>query len=142
MEIIKKAFLSFALATTALTTYGQSDSTNFRANLYNKEYDISMILDLHERELNVPGHELYGPLAGYLGISTSTFYWLVVDAEIKGKEATLQMVNDYGSEDLTATLTQLTDSTYRLTQGKGSIIRVPHNKKWMKLPKILNFKKR
>jgi hypothetical protein len=51
------------------------------------------------------------------------------------------MVNDYGSEDLEATLTRQNDSIYVLKQGKGSTLKVPNNSKWQKLPPILTFKR-
>ena len=61
--------------------------------------------------------------------------------DIKGKKASLQMVNDYGSEDLEATLTRQNDSIYVLRQGKGSTIKVPADGKWQKLPPVLPFKR-
>ena len=52
------------------------------------------------------------------------------------------MVNDTGSDDLRATLTQLNDSTYVLRQGSGATIKVPNNNKWQKLPGTLTFIRR
>lgn len=113
----------------------------FSGKLYNEALDVVFVISMHDEGITVPGHELYGPLAGYLGLKNSTFYWLVVDKEIDGDKATLQLVNDYGSEDLTATLQQQNDSTYRLVQGKGSVIKLPNKRKWMKLPSSMIFKK-
>ena len=56
--------------------------------------------------------------------------------------ATLQMINDYGSEDLTATLTAENDSVFVLKQIDGSTLKVPNNGKWQKLPKTLELKRR
>lgn len=117
----------------------QEKNEPLRAHLYNKEYDVFMHIDMKESH-TVPGHELYGPLPGYLGISTSTFYWLIVEGESTEEGIRLQLVNDYGSEDLEAALSQKNDSTFILQQGKGSIIKLPKNRKWMKLPKNLEFK--
>ena len=58
------------------------------------------------------------------------------------KEATLSVVNDYGSEDLTATLVCKDDSTFVLRQGSGSSIKIPRDRKWFKLPKNIEFKRR
>jgi hypothetical protein len=52
------------------------------------------------------------------------------------------MINDYGSEDLTASLTIKDDSIYVLRQEDGSTLKVPKNGKWQKLPKTLEFKRR
>jgi hypothetical protein len=54
----------------------------------------------------------------------------------------MQMINDFGSEDLTATLERKNDSIYILKQGEGSTIKVPHNGKWRKLPKTLELKRK
>ena len=56
-------------------------------------------------------------------------------------KATLSLINDYGSEDLTATLTMKNDSTFTLRQDDGSTLKVPDKGKWMKLPKELELKK-
>jgi hypothetical protein len=51
------------------------------------------------------------------------------------------MINDYGSEDLTATLTVQGDSVFVLKQESGSTLKVPHKGKWQKLPKTMEFKR-
>jgi hypothetical protein len=51
------------------------------------------------------------------------------------------MINDYGSEDLTATLTAENDSLYVLKQIDGSTLKVPNNGKWQKLPKRFELKR-
>ena len=54
----------------------------------------------------------------------------------------MNLINDYGSEDLTATLTQKNDSIYILKQESGSTLKVPKNSKWQKIPKTLEMKRR
>lgn len=112
---------------------------DFKAQLYNAEYDVFFHIDFHKQSMMVPDHEIYGEVAGYLGKTNNSFYWIVLSADIKGNTATCQLINDYGSEDLTATLQQKNDSTYVLNQKEGSIIKVPHKGKWQKLPKQLTF---
>ena len=51
------------------------------------------------------------------------------------------MINDFGSEDLTATLTQQNDSIYILQYVDGSTFKIPNKGKWQKLPKKLEFKR-
>ena len=54
----------------------------------------------------------------------------------------MTMINDFGSEDLEASLTRKNDSIYIFKQEKGSTVKIPKNGKWQKLPKTLEFKKR
>lgn len=54
----------------------------------------------------------------------------------------MQLINDFGSEDLRATLIRKNDSVYVLQQNEGNAIKVPRKGKWQKLPKELEFKKK
>ncbi len=138
----KLLFLLFTFHLSLLTAAAQSDSTTFRAYLINKEYDVYLRINFYDEDINVPGQELYGPLPGYLGKNHNSFCWVITSAKVKGKSATLALINDYGSEDLTATLTCKDDSTYILRQDEGSTLKVPKNGKWQKLPKTLELKRR
>jgi len=137
----KLTVLLFACLLSLTAAMAQSDSTMFRAYLYNNEYDVYLRIDFHEENINVPGQDLYGPLPGYLGKKHNSFCWVITSAEVKDNVATIALINDYGSEDLTATLTCQNDSTYVLRQEKGSTLKVPRNGKWQKLPKTLHFKR-
>ena len=125
----------------ATFTYAQSDSTLFKGFLQNTEYGVYLRINFHQQNVLIPGQEILGELPGYLGKDHNSFCWPIVSAEVKGKKATLQMINDYGSEDLEATLTRQNDSIFILRQGKGSTIKVPSNGKWQKLPPVLPFKR-
>ena len=138
----KLLFLLFTFHLSLLTAVAQSDSTTFRAYLINKEYDVYLRINFYDEDINVPGQELYGPLPGYLGKNHNSFCWVITSAKVKGKSATIALINDYGSEDLTATLTCKDDSTYILRQDEGSTLKVPKNGKWQKLPKTLELKRR
>lgn len=120
----------------------QESKEPFRAYLINKEYSVYLRIDFHDENITIPGQDLYGQLPGYLSKQHNSFCWLITSAEVHGKTATLQMINDYGSEDLTATLTAKNDSIYVLKQLEGSTLKVPNNGKWQKLPKTLEFKRR
>jgi hypothetical protein len=63
----------------------------------------------------------------------------ITSATIKDQTAKLAMINDFGSEDLTATLTVKNDTLYVLKQVDGSTLKVPKNGKWQKLPTSLPF---
>ena len=140
---MKKLFLiSAACLFTLLSASAQKTEKPFRAYLYNNEYEVFMRLDLYDESITVPGQDLYGELPGYLGKKHNSFCWLITSAKIDGNKAELQMINDYGSEDLTATLTAENDSLYVLKQVEGSTLKVPKEGKWQKLPSKLVFKRR
>lgn len=139
---MKKILLTLTLGLTSLITVAQNDSTAFRGYLYNSEYDVYLRIDFYNESVVVPGNELYGKLPGYLGKKNNTFSWPITAAKLEtNRQARLSLINDYGSEDLTAILTWQGDSTYMLKQEKGSTLKVPKNGKWQKLPKTLPFKR-
>lgn len=102
-----------------------------------------MRINFYEQNIIIPGQELYGELPGYLGKLRNSFCWVVTGCHIENDtKATIQLINDFGSEDLTATLSLKNDSIYVLKQESGSTIKVPRNGKWQKLPKVLELKRR
>ena len=139
---MKKTLLFTALLLVAISGWAQQEQTPFKGYFVNEELNVYMRMDLLN-SMDIPEHELLGPLPGFLAKQHNGFYWLIIDAQVKNdKKATVQFVNDYGSEDLTATLERKNDSIYILKQGKGSTIKVPHNGKWRKLPGTLEMKRR
>ena len=140
---MKKIVLLLLIALSAMAVNAQSEKKPFKAYIYNNVYEVYIRMNLYDNDVRVPGQELYGELPGFLGKRNNSFCWVMAGAEITGERtATLQMVNDFGSEDLTATLTCVNDSTYMLRQEKGSTIRVPSKGKWVKLPKTIGFKRK
>ena len=137
-------FLLFILLSTAVWKgYAQQDNTAFRAYLYNNEYDVYLRINFYDQDVTIPGQELYGELPGYLGKKNNSFCWVITSCKVESeKKATLQLINDFGSEDLTATLTRKNDSIYVLRQGDGNPIKVPSQGKWQKLPKTIELKRR
>ncbi|NPD91155.1 hypothetical protein [Xylanibacter muris] len=138
---MKKLFL-ITIALISYLTSIYSQEYNFKGYFLNDEYNVYIRLDLHGEGLAVPGHEIFGNIPGYLAKPNNSFYWLITSKEIKSKntkKATINLINDYGSEDLEATLTLQNDSTLILTQGNGSTIKVPNKGKWQKLPKQMKF---
>ena len=141
---MRKSILTIIALWLTISAFAeQKDSTTFRAYLYNDEYDVYLRINFYDEDIKVPGQELYGTLPGYLGKKNNSFCWVITSAKIKNrKTATLNLINDYGSEDLTATLTRQNDSIYVLKQERGSTLTVPKNSKWQKIPKTLEFKRR
>ena len=118
----------------------QSDKV-FHTYIYNDEFKVYMDINLYENNVIVPDQELFGEIPGYFGAKRDQRKWLITSAKIDGKySATLEIVNDYGSEDLTATLTyNPEDGSYVLRQKSGSRIKIVVNRKWVKIPTELKL---
>ena len=139
---MRKFLVIILLVIVATNGYAQKDNTAFRAYLYNNEYEVYLRINFYDQDITIPG-ELYGDLPGYLGKKNNSFCWVITSCDIKSdKKATMQLINDFGSEDLRATLIRKNDSVYILQQNEGNTIKVPRKGKWQKLPKELEFKKK
>ena len=99
-----------------------ADTIIFKAHIENKEYQVWLDIDLYKPSILIPNQEVF------------------VDYSISGNTAKLTIINDYGSEDLEASLTYNGDGSYTFKQLKGSTINIVVNNKWVKLPKTLIFK--
>ncbi len=142
-KTMKKTIFS-ALFFMLLSTvcFAQEERKPFRAYIYNDEYEVYLRINLYDQDVTIPGQDLYGELPGYLGKKNNSFCWVIANCKVKSdKEAELQLINDFGSEDLTATLIQKNDTTYILRQDEGNTLKVPRKGKWAKLPKTLEFKR-
>ena len=138
---MKKIITIIIFAFLLSPALAQENKEPFHAYLINKEYNVYLRINFYQENISVPGQELYGKLPGYLSKQHNSFCWLITSAEVEGNKATLQMINDYGSEDLTATLTAENDSVYVLKQIEGSTLKIPNNGKWQKLPKTLELRR-
>ena len=140
---MKKLFLIlFTLCSSLFTLSAQQEADGpFKCVVTNNEYNVFLRLNLYEETIPIPGQEILGNTYGYLKKPTDSRVWIVTGVDIieDGKKANLEMVNDYGSEDLNAELTITNDSTYVLRQLEGSTIKVAGKSKWIKLPKELKF---
>ena len=126
-----------------LAAYSQSESKPFCAYLVNDDYEVYLRINFYDKDIKIPGQEVYGELPGYLGKKRHSFCWVMVDAEVVSEQkARMTMINDFGSEDLEASLTRKNDSIYIFKQEKGSTVKIPKNGKWQKLPKTLEFKRK
>ena len=139
----KKGLFTLLFSLMAIAVFAQKDDRAFRAYIYNNEYDVYLHINFYDQGITIPGHELYGELPGYLGKKNNSFCWVITSCKLKSdNEAEMQMINDFGSEDLTATLTRKNDSIYILKQKRGNTIKVPRNGKWQKLPGQIEFKRK
>lgn len=141
--MMKRIILPILIALTAISSHAQEENKPFKVYLYNDEYEVFLRINFHDKDIKIAGQELYGELPGYLGRDNHSFCWVMVDAEIENAhKARITMINDFGSEDLEASLSLKNDSTYILKQESGNPIKIPKNGKWLKLPKTLVFKKK
>lgn len=139
----KLLFLIFLSLFSVSNVMGQNDSTAFSGYLYNDEYQVYLKIDFYDSSISVPGQDIFGKLPGYFGAKRDTRLWLITDAIIeKDTKATLSIINDYGSEDLTAELSVNRDGTYTLKQKEGSRLKIVVNRKWVKIPKELTLLKK
>lgn len=139
---MKRLSILAIISAIALNAFSQNDSI-FKCNLYNEEYKVYMNINLYDSNITAPRQEIFGELPGYFGQDNDSRVWLITDVKIsKNNVAKLSIVNDYGSEDLTATLTVDKDGNYILKQEDGSRIKIVENRKWVKIPTELKFKKK
>lgn len=106
---------------------------------------MSLRINLYDNDIKIPGQEIFGEISGYLRSDDDSRCWIITSSEINEKKRTaqLEIINDYGSEDLTATLSyNPKDSVYTLKQNSGSTIKIARNKKWVKLPTTMQFKRK
>ncbi len=134
-KLITIAFL--LLADYAL--WAQTPCDDFRAYLYNKEYGVFLKIDLCDESITIPDQDFYGSLPGYMGKKVNNFIWLITSAEVKEKRAKLTMINEFGSEDLIASLVRENDSLYIFRQEEGSQLKLSQKGKWQKMPKKMEF---
>ena len=143
-KAMKSTILSILLSLMCFSAYSQSDAP-FKAYIYNKEYKVYMRINLYDNDIKIPGQEIFGEIAGFLRSDDDSRCWIITSAEVNEKKhtANLEIINDYGSEDLTATLSyNPKDSVYTLKQGAGSTIKIARNRKWVKLPSTMQFKRK
>jgi hypothetical protein len=141
--MMKRIGITFITCLLALTAFAQKEERTFKGYLVNDEYEVFLRINFYDKNVKIAGQDLYGELPGYLGKRHNSFCWVMVDAEVESeKKATMTMINDFGSEDLVASLTRKNDSIYIFKQEKGSTVKIPKNGKWQKLPKTLEFKRK
>jgi hypothetical protein len=141
-------FMMFGLTAMTINAQEADNATEagadsiFKAYLYDDEYQVMLNIDFYDQKLIVPGQEIFGELPGWFGSKRDGRKWLITAVDIQGETAMLEITNDYGSEDLTASLTHHVDGTYTLQQINGSTIKIVVDRKWVKIPKKLILKRR
>lgn len=138
---MKKYFPILTLLILTLNSWAQEPDSLFRGKLVNSELEVAIVLNLYEKNVKVPQQEIFGNVDGYLYYKHDGRKWIIVESEVQGDRALLTIINDYGSEDLTATLTYQPDGSFVLKQETGSALKIVKDRKWVKLPKKIVFKR-
>ena len=145
---MKRLITAFLLVSAMANAHAQGevatlDTTTFVGVFDNKEYNVYLDIDFYHNDIVVPGQEVFGEMSGYFGDKRDSRKWLFTSAEITDSiSAKVAITNDYGSEDLVATLTKQSDGSFVLKQEEGSTIKIARDRKWVRMPKKLTFIKR
>lgn len=139
---MKRIIIAIVSLAITLTTYAQNLKV-FKGYLYNNEYQVYLDIDFYQKNILVPNQEIFGQLPGYFGAKRDTRKWLITDAKLSNDStAQISIINDYGSEDLSATLHRDKNGQYILKQSEGSTIKIVVDRKWVKIPKTLVLHKK
>ena len=114
----------------------------FVGRFYNEEYHIFIDINFNEKNIIVPDQEVLGELDGYWGSTLCNTVWAITSSTVKDKTAIIEVINNYGSEDFSATVKQIDDNTIVYEHKSGSTLKFPVNKKWQKIPSKLKFQKK
>ena len=63
--ILCSPITTIALILVSMITYAQQEHKPFKGYFVNDELEVYLHIDLYE-DMNIPEHELFGPLPGYL----------------------------------------------------------------------------
>lgn len=141
VRIMKKLFLILLLSFYFINNEAQKSI--FNCELTNDEYRVYMKINLYDQNVRVPGQDIYGDLPGYFGNKDSQLVWPVVKSKLVNDSiAEIQLINDYGSEDLSCTLSLNNDGSYTLHQDEGSTLKIVVKNKYVKIPGSLKLKRK
>ena len=116
-----------------------NDSIAFIGEFHNNEYNVYIKINLIDKDILVPGQEILGELDGYFGSTQSSHIWPITSSEVEGSTAKIEVINNYGSEDFTASIILKDNNSLEFKHLKGSTFKFPVSKKWQKLPSKLTF---
>lgn len=109
---------------------------------YNEEYQLYLRINADKQNITVPGQDIYGELAGYFGSRRDGRLWLITEMErTDSNKVVVTVINDYGSEDFTATLREDDQQVITMKHLKGSTFKIVVDSKYVKIPKEIKLKK-
>lgn len=132
--VMRKLLFLFVMSLVSAAAVAQQGRP-FDTTIRNEEYKIYIRLNLYDKNITVPGQDVLGEVDGYFGSTQSSTKWIVVASRlIDGRTAEIEVVNDYGSEDFTATLKVNDNGTYEYKKDGGSTLKFAVRGKWQKIP--------
>ena len=138
--VMKQVLSTLVFLFTVLSINAQSV---FKGKYYNDEHEIFLVINFYDKDITIPGQEIYGHLDGYIGSKRTSLVWMITSSEIhSAQKASIEVVNDYGSEDADAILIQKDENTLEYTRKKGSNLRFSKNGKWVRIPSKILFKRK
>lgn len=140
--VMRKLLFLFVMSLVSAAAVAQQGRP-FDTTIRNEECKIYIRLNLYDKNITVPGQDVLGEVDGYFGSTQSSTKWIVVASRlIDGRTAEIEVVNDYGSEDFTATLKVNDDGTYEYKKDGGSTLKFAVRGKWQKIPGNLELVKK
>lgn len=121
---------------------GAQNEEPFKGRFYNEEYQVFLRIDAYNQNITVPGQELFGEIPGYLGSKRDSRVWMITDIQVKNdRNATIEVINDYGSEDFIAQLSFDDEGNLTMKHEKGSTYKIVVNSKYVKIPSKIILKR-
>lgn len=128
-------------AVNALSSDTVDTKRPFEGRFYCSETGVNIYLNLYDENIEVPGFEFLGKMAGYMcGDIYGT--WMLISHAVKGKKALLRFSNDIGSDSQNIEFTQVSDSVYTYHAVGGNEIRKASGRKLVKVSGEMNFKRK
>lgn len=142
---MKTSFILLLLAFSCCSINAQDNAIEdnaiaYKGKFHNKEYNIFLVINLYDKDIMAPGQEILGELDGFFGSTQTSHIWAITSSTINENNATIEVVNNYGSEDFTASITIKDDETLEMKHLNGSTFKFPVNNKWQKIPSKIQFK--
>lgn len=129
--------ISFFMMILSVPLYAQA----LKGYYYNEEYQLYLRINADSQDIVVPGQDIYGELTGYFGTKRDGRLWLITEMErIDSNKIEISVINDYGSEDFTATLSEDDHQVITMKHQKGSTFKIVVDRKYVKIPKEIKLK--
>ena len=134
--------LALTNAGSIISAFDETPEKPFKGRFYNDEHKIYIDINLYDHNVVIPMQEVLGELDGYIASDQCGTTWCIVSSETKGNKATIDVINNYGSEDFRASLQIIGDSILNYSHKGGSTLKFPVNRKWQKIPSQVTFKRK
>ena len=136
-----KRLLSVIMVLTMVFTCKaqEVDSTLFKGSFINTELKLNCLLNLYKEVISVPGMEM-DQCYGYINGSLNGMWVILKVQKIDGNKALVRAMSDRGDDAQTIEIIR-TEDGLTMRQVDTANMRGVANNKYVKLPKIIPFKK-